>query len=68
MGETTDDVKALLAAAPAFEAPGVLVPLHNPALFRWCLENGRRVVQVMTLMTLGLYNDPNGAHLPSILY
>jgi GNAT superfamily N-acetyltransferase len=67
-GETTDDVKALLAGAPAFEGPGVLVPLRNAALFRWCLDNGLRVVQVMTLMTLGLYNDPDGAYLPSIFY
>lgn len=68
VGETTEDVKALLAAASAFEGPGVLVPLRNLALVRWCLENGLRVVQVMTLMTVGLYNDPDGAYLPSILY
>ena len=68
VGETTEDVKALLAVAPAFEGPGVLVPLRNAALFGWCLESGLRMVQVMTLMTLGLYNDPDGAYLPSILY
>jgi len=27
-----------------------------------------KVVQVMTLMTLGLYNEPAGAYLPSVLY
>jgi hypothetical protein len=37
-------------------------------LYRWCLAHGLRVVQVMTLMTLGLYNEPAGAYLPSILY
>lgn len=68
VGETTDDVKALLASAPAFEGPGILVPLRNAGLFRWCLENRLRVVQVMTLMSLGLYNDPDGAYLPAILY
>jgi hypothetical protein len=26
------------------------------------------VVEPMTLMTLGLYNEPAGAYLPSILY
>lgn len=67
VGETADDVKALLAATPAFEGPGVLVPLRNAGLFGWCLENGLRVVQVMTLMSLGVYNDPDGAYLPSIL-
>jgi hypothetical protein len=32
------------------------------------LTNGLRVVEPMTLMTLGLYNEPAGAYLPSILY
>lgn len=68
VGETTDDVKALLAAAPAFEGLGVLIPLRNASLFRWCLESGLRVVQGMTLMTVGLYNEPDGAYLPAIFY
>ncbi len=34
----------------------------------WCLDHGLRIVQLMTLMTLGLYNEPAGAYLPSILY
>jgi Plasmid pRiA4b ORF-3-like protein len=37
-------------------------------LFRWCLENGLRVVEPMTLMTSGLYNEPAGAYLPSVLF
>jgi hypothetical protein len=32
------------------------------------LEQGLRVVQPMTLMTMGLYNEPVGAYLPSVLY
>jgi predicted N-acetyltransferase YhbS len=68
VGETTDDVKALLAAAPSFDGPGVLVPARNTTLFRWCLDNDMRVVQAMTLMTIGLYNDPDGAYLPSVIY
>ena len=35
---------------------------------RWCLEQGLRIVQPMTLMTLGRYETPDGAFLPSILY
>jgi len=27
-----------------------------------------RVVHPMTLMTIGLYNEPVGAYLPSVLY
>jgi predicted N-acetyltransferase YhbS len=68
VGQTTEDVEALLAAAPAFQGPGVLVPVRNAELFRWCLANGLRVTQLLTLMTIGLYNDPDGAYLPSILY
>ncbi|HYO80196.1 MAG TPA: GNAT family N-acetyltransferase [Bryobacteraceae bacterium] len=68
IGETNEDVKALLAAAPAFAGPGFLLPTRNAELFRWCLEKGIRVVQPMTLMSFGLYNEPAGVFLPSILY
>jgi hypothetical protein len=37
-------------------------------LFRWCLDNGLRVVEPMTLMSVGLYNEPVGAFFPSVLY
>jgi hypothetical protein len=37
-------------------------------MLRWCLANGLRVVQPMTLMTTGLYNEPAGAWLPSIMF
>jgi GNAT superfamily N-acetyltransferase len=68
VGETTDDVKALIATAPAFDGLGILVPQRNAELFRWCLGKGLRVVQVMTLMSMGSYKEPGGAYLPAILY
>jgi hypothetical protein len=68
VGETNEELKALIAAAAAFKGPGILVPTRNAELFRWCLESGLRVVQPMTLMTMGLYKEPAGAYLPSILY
>jgi predicted N-acetyltransferase YhbS len=68
VGETNPDLQALIAAAPAFLGSGILVPARNAALFRWCLENGLKIVQPMTLMTVGLYNEPAGAYLPSVLY
>jgi hypothetical protein len=46
---------------------GMLVPVRNYALFRWCLDRGMRVVLTMTLMSRGLYQDPVGAFLPSVL-
>jgi predicted N-acetyltransferase YhbS len=68
VGESNQDLQALISAAPEFQGPGILVPTRNAALFHWCLENRLRVVQPMTLMTTGLYNEPGGAYLPSILY
>jgi GNAT superfamily N-acetyltransferase len=68
VGETNEDIKALIGAANEFGGPGFLLPLRNAELFRWCLERDLKVIQVMTLMTLGLYNEPTGAYLPSILF
>ncbi|MFD7235894.1 GNAT family N-acetyltransferase [Streptomyces syringium] len=68
VGESTDDIKALIAAAPAFGGPGILVPARNSTLLQWCLRRGLKVQQLMSLMTIGLYNEPAGAYLPSILY
>lgn len=62
------DLMALIAAAPDFRRPGILVPTRNAELFRWCLNSGLRVVQPLTLMTIGLYNEPAGAYLPSITF
>jgi len=68
VAETNDDMKALIGAASEFQGPGFLVPTRNGELFRWCLDNGLRVVMPTTLMTMGLYNEPSGAYMPSILY
>jgi predicted N-acetyltransferase YhbS len=68
VGETSGDVQALIAAAPSFGGPGFLVPTRNAALMRWCLRRGLRIVQPMTLMTMGPYQEPQGAYLPSVLY
>jgi predicted N-acetyltransferase YhbS len=68
VGESNEELKALIGAAPAYLGPGFLLPTRNTELFRWCLEQELRVVQVMTLMSIGLYNEPAGAYLPSILY
>jgi predicted N-acetyltransferase YhbS len=68
VGETNEDLKALIGAAPAFPGPGFLLPTRHGELFRWCLKSGLRVVHTMTLMSVGLYNEPAGAFLPSVLY
>ena len=65
---TNEDLIALLSAAEAFVGLGILVPSRNSELLRWGLLHGLRVVQQSTLMTLGLYNEPTGAYLPSIMF
>ena len=68
VAESNADLYALLGAADEFAGSGFLLPTRNTELFRWCLNHGLRVVEPMTLMTVGLYNEPAGAFLPSITY
>ena len=68
VAETNDDLAALIAAAEEFSGPGFLVPLRNTELLRWRLQHDLRVVYMGNLITIGLYQEPRGAFLPSILY
>jgi predicted N-acetyltransferase YhbS len=68
VADTNESLKALIVSADAFAGPGILVPARNGPLFRFCLHHGLRVIQPMVLMTRGLYNEPAGAYLPSIIY
>jgi GNAT superfamily N-acetyltransferase len=67
VAETNQDLKSLIAAAPAFQGPGFLLPTRNHEVFAWCLDSGLKLVMQMTLMSIGFYNEPAGAWLPSIL-
>ena len=66
--ESNQDLQALLTSVDSFGGPGVILPTRNADLLRWCLSNGLRVVEPLTLMSIGLYNEPRGAWLPSILF
>ena len=68
VAESNAELQALIGAAEEFAGPGLLLPTRNTELFRWCLHHGLQVAQPLTLMSLGLYNEPAGAFLPSILY
>lgn len=68
VAETSDDLRALIGAADHYGTPGFLVPLADAELFRWCLLHGLRVFFVLNMMTLGLYQEPRGAHMPSVGY
>lgn len=65
---SNEGLKALISAVDQFQGPGILVPTSNHELFRWCLKNKLRVVHVMNLMSIGLYNQPKGSYLTSVLY
>jgi GNAT superfamily N-acetyltransferase len=66
--ESNQDLQALLASAGPYAGPGILLPARNTEMLRWCLSNGLRVTQSMTLMSIGLYTEPRGAWLPSISF
>lgn len=68
VAETNNELKALIGASANFSGPGFLLPSRNSEVLHWCLSNGLRVIQPLTLMSKGLYNEPAGAFLPSILY
>lgn len=68
VAETTDDLKAPIAGAPAILGPGFFVPTRDGELLRWLLESGMRAAWPATLMSLGPYQDPAGAFLPSIAF
>lgn len=68
VAETNDDLAALIGTAGRLDPPGIVVPLSNPELFRWCLARDLRVFFVMNLMAIGMYQEPRGAYLPSVGY
>jgi hypothetical protein len=68
VAESNRDLIALIGAAPEFGGPGFLLPTRNHEVFKSCLEAGLKLVFQMTLMTVGLYNEPTGAYMPSVLY
>jgi predicted N-acetyltransferase YhbS len=68
VGESNEDLKALIGAVEEFPGAGFLLPTRNNEVLRWCLANGLKIVQPLTLMSKGLYQEPRGAFIPSILY
>ena len=68
VGGTTDDLKALIASAPAVLGPGFFVPIRNGELLHWLFDSGFRASWPATLMTIGAYREPGAAFLPSIAF
>ena len=69
VAQSEDDMAALLqgAAASVEEPLAFLVPLRT-GLFRWCLDEGLRLVKPMNLMAVGEYQEPRGSWFPSVIY
>ena len=61
--ESADRLRGGLRRSPASS-----FPRGTASWYRWCMSRGLRVAFVMNLMTVGLYNEPAGAYLPSVLY
>lgn len=68
IGESNEDLKALIGAAQTFPGTGFLLPTRNSELLRWCLNNNLKIVMPMTLMSKGIYQEPRGAFLQSVLF
>jgi GNAT superfamily N-acetyltransferase len=68
VAKSNADLMALIAAASEFTGPGFLLPTRNYEVLTWCLANGLRLQYPMTYMTTGLYSEPVGAYLVSVLY
>ena len=68
VARANDDLKALIAAADHIHNPGFLLPTRNHDLLQWCIARGLRLMQPMTLMSLGKYQEPRGPFLPSIAF
>jgi ribosomal protein S18 acetylase RimI-like enzyme len=71
VAETEADMLALIGEIPRHAPPHLAMffcPLRNTSLFRAALRNGCRLSKVMTLMTLGPYEEPSPVWLPSVIY
>ena len=70
VAETVEDMQTLLAGAArlAGQPLSFLLPTRRAELFRWCLAQKLRVIKPMTLMAMGVYQEPRGCFLPSVLY
>src|SRR5262249_12978245 len=59
---------AISLTVPGFGGGVFFLSSLNREFFRWFLQHTLRLVHHMTLMTIGLYNEPAGSYMPSVLY
>jgi GNAT superfamily N-acetyltransferase len=71
VAETEAVALALISQISRHAGPGwdiFFCPLRNTSLYRAALKSGCRLSKIMTLMTLGPYEEPSPVWLPSIAY
>lgn len=70
VAETEEDMRALILGmgASMSESVSFLLPIRQTRFFRWCLDQGLRVVKPMTLMAMGDYQEPKGRYFTSVVY
>ncbi len=69
VAKSEDDLKALiLASAAAGNDVTFLVPARQQSLLEWCRNQDLRIERSMLLMSLGEYQDPACAWLPSAMF
>lgn len=71
VAETEEDMYAVLLGTGNLvpdQPISFLLPTRQSAFFRWCLQQGMRVIKPMTLMTMGEYQEPRSCYLPSVGY
>jgi hypothetical protein len=68
VAKTNIVLKVLIANASAILGHGFFVPGRNSNLLGWLLDAGFRIIWPANLMTVGNYQDPTAAFLPSIAY
>ncbi|MBI03262.1 MAG: GNAT family N-acetyltransferase [Acidimicrobiaceae bacterium] len=66
VGRDSAAVMALVSAADRIRGSGFLLPLRSTDLLMWCLKQGLRIEQPLSLMSRGSYREPQGVVLPSI--
>ncbi|MBW2091926.1 MAG: GNAT family N-acetyltransferase, partial [Deltaproteobacteria bacterium] len=70
LAEFEDDLKSVISFIHAkYKRPiSILVPARQTSFFRWCLDQGLRVVDPLTLMAIGKYQQPKGCFFISVRY
>lgn len=67
VGESNEDLKALIGSAEEFTGPGILIPSSNGELLRWCLAKGLKLRQQMILMDTDRSAPATEPYWPAVL-